>query len=163
MSTNRFARLIAVSALTCVGVAIPSAVASANSGAQHYDATGLTIMYGSFPGPVPLNCPFVSGVDYDVHFVSGQYVLSGDLNTRGGLKAEGPGQVTMGKVVYLGHLIASYGISTNANGQVDESMTVNFQGTSNSGGLTAHYNSHVTGNANGTPTSSVDHVNLACS
>lgn len=168
MRVNPILRWLATGALMMIGVAIPSSVASANSGAQQLSATIFNpVITGPAPVPLPSNCPFPNDSNFSLNFISGNAVVYGTSNANGnwgGGNAEGTAIFTEGDtVLYTGHLHVWFGGGNNAKAQNEQGFTLDFNGAGAGGTIAIHANTHVTTNANGTTTSNLTDIRVTCS
>jgi hypothetical protein len=168
MRFNPILRLVALSTLLTFGVAIPSSVASASSGAQQVSVFFFNpVITGPAPVPLPSNCPFPNDANFSLNFVSGNAVLYGTANKNGdwfGANAEGIANFTEGNtLLYTGQLHAWFGAGNNAKAQSESGFTLSFNGTGVGGTLTIHANTQLTTNASGVTTATVTNINVTCS
>ena len=172
----RAAAVIAVAGMSFAGVSTASA-ATTSSGASHVDPTAFNpVVTGPPPVSVPAACPaFLSSDEWTLDFTGGGNAVEyGTVNKNGdwgGGNAEGPAALTTsdGTARYSGHLHVWFGGGQNSdpNGpptaQSEQGFTLAFTGSGAAGAITINAHIHDTTNNNGTPTSQVLGVTIACS
>lgn len=169
MKIKRITCLAAIGVLSTLGMVVPSSIASANSGAVQVGATAINpIITGPAPVPIPASCPFTNADAFALNFVSGTGVFYGTQNKNGawfGANAEGTAVFTVGTAtLYTGHAHIWFGSGDNSGvqSQAEQGFTLDFHGSGPGGSITIHANQHVTFNANGTLTATVQNIAITC-
>lgn len=161
------------------GIALAAAIGLSASPAfaaaqvQHQNGSipaGFPWDLGPSPVGLPPSCQFPNG-DANFVFGSGTYVSHGTSNANGdwgGMTLEGPALFFEDTTqIAQGHLTVWEGGGNNAKGQNEGGLTVDFGGTTLTGGtVQIHVNGQMTIPANsstGVPTANVTNVEVSCS
>lgn len=164
LSIIRSVGAVGAAGLIAAGISLGSAPAFA--AAQTGSAAGMPFDLGPDPAGLPATCPFSNG-DANLVFQSGTVVGHDTSNKNGdwgGMTAQGDAIFYEGTTpLYEGHLTIWGGGGNNAQAQTEGGLTLNFNGTGDSGSLQIHVNFHSTTNNQGTPTANVANASVTCS